>query len=166
MQSLSDHGILAVSSSVSYIYKPHFTANIMKTVTTVILFLALSIATADTLKPFKSDGCSAFPDGTLAEKDLWLRCCYQHDLSYWQGGTAVQRKQADFALKYCVAQVGEPMVANLMLAGVRVGGSPYWPTQFRWAYGWPYFRGYKEISAEEQKQIDAELSQIKPLKTD
>jgi len=138
----------------------------MKLITTFLLLLTLQTATADKLKPFKSDGCSAFPDGTLDDNELWLSCCYQHDLAYWQGGTSKQRKQADQDLKQCVSQVGEPIVAKLMLAGVRVGGSPYWPTKFRWAYGWPYFRGYKEITPTELKQIEQELNQIKPVNID
>ncbi len=122
--------------------------------------LATHSATADKLKPFKSDGCSAFPDGTISEKKLWLQCCYQHDLSYWQGGSSEQRKQADLALKSCVAQVGKPVIAQLMLAGVRVGGTPYLPTKFRWAYGWPYLRGYKTLSIDEKKQVATELEKL------
>ena len=138
----------------------------MKLIFTFILLLILQTATAAKLKAFKSDGCSAFPDGTLVEKELWLSCCYQHDLAYWQGGNSEQRKQADLALKHCVLQVGEPIIANLMLAGVRVGGSPYWPTEFRWAYGWPYFRGYKEITPAEAILVEQQLSQIKPIDTE
>jgi hypothetical protein len=37
---------------------------------------------------------------------------------------------------------------------VRVGGSPYWPTKFRWGYGWSWPRGYKEVTKEEQRQIE------------
>jgi len=70
------------------------------------------------------------------------------------------RKQADIELKQCVAAVGKPMVAKLMLAGVRVGGSPYWPTKFRWAYGWPYLRGYKELSPEDRTLTEKELKRI------
>ena len=40
-----------------------------------------------------------------------------------------------------------------MLAGVRVGGSPYFPTSFRWGYGWPYPRWYRTLSESELKQI-------------
>ena len=39
------------------------------------------------LQPFTSDGCSAFPDGTMADNELWLACCEKHDLAYWQGGS-------------------------------------------------------------------------------
>jgi len=138
----------------------------MKTIVTFSLLLMLQSASAAKLKPFRSDGCSAFPDGTLTEKKLWQQCCYQHDLAYWQGGTSEQRKQADYALKQCVFQVGEPVIANLMLAGVRVGGSPYWPTRFRWAYGWPYLRGYKAITADEQQQINHALKQIQSIEID
>ena len=111
-------------------------------------------AFAETIAPFTSDGCSLFPDGTLEDKTLWLNCCTAHDIAYWQGGTSKQRKFADIELKHCVAKVGKPQLAKLMLAGVRVGGTPYLPTQFRWGYGWSFFRGYQQNSASEQRQID------------
>ena len=107
----------------------------------------------DSLKPFTTDGCSAFPDGTLEHRELWLVCCTAHDLAYWQGGTSAERQQADQALHSCVARSGESEIAALMLAGVRAGGSPYFPTQFRWGYGWPYPRGYKALSDKEQERI-------------
>ena len=85
---------------------------------------------------------------------VWLNCCIAHDFAYWQGGNYQQRLDADKALKECVANVGKPEIAQLMLAGVRVGGSPYWPTKFRWGYGWSWPRGYKEVTKEEQRQIE------------
>lgn len=120
----------------------------------LLAFLYAPTVFAD-LAPFTSDGCSAFPDGTPSQKTLWLDCCYQHDRAYWQGGTRDQRAAADQALRACVAAVGEPEIAALMLAGVRVGGTPYLPTRFRWGYGWPFFRGYKPLSADEITQVDA-----------
>ena len=123
---------------------------------TVILFVVISMAACsdeDSLKPFTTDGCSAFPDGTLEHRELWLVCCTAHDLAYWQGGTSAERQQADQALHSCVARSGESEIAALMLAGVRAGGSPYFPTQFRWGYGWPYPRGYKALSDKEQERI-------------
>jgi len=127
----------------------------------VALLLHGGEALAD-IEPFTSDGCSAFPDGTLEQRTLWLECCRQHDFAYWKGGTREQRAAADSALRACVEGVGEPEIAALMLAGVRVGGTPYIPTRFRWGYGWPFFRGYKPLSAEEQRQIEALLSQSDP----
>ncbi|MGI1679220.1 MAG: FAD-binding oxidoreductase [Cellvibrionaceae bacterium] len=124
------------------------------------------------LQPFTSDGCSAFPDGTLDQKRLWLSCCTDHDRAYWLGGSYRQRQFADKALQQCVAQVGEPEIALVMLAGVRVGGSPYWISPFRWGYGWPYFdgwlpRGYKGLSDQDKKLAeDLTLTKIGEEKGD
>lgn len=129
----------------------------------VVLFLTVATVLADEIRPFESDGCSGFPDGTLEQSELWLACCVAHDLAYWKGGIYDERKQADLELEHCVAEVGKPEIAKLMLAGVRVGGTPYLPTKFRWGYGWPYTlfwpRGYKALS-------DGEITQIKRLLVD
>lgn len=119
----------------------------------IILLVTVFNTAADELAPFTSDGCSVFPDGTLEQSQLWLSCCTAHDLAYWQGGTAKERLIADEALQQCVATVGEPEIAQLMLAGVRVGGTPYLPTSFRWGYGWPYPRGYKALTYKEKQQV-------------
>ena len=121
------------------------------------IVLTVAGCSASTLAPFTSDGCSAFPDGTLQNSRLWLQCCEAHDLAYWKGGTYQQRREADLELRQCVAQVGQKEIAQLMLAGVRVGGTPFLPTTFRWGYGWPYPRGYRPPTAEEQQQIDQRL---------
>jgi hypothetical protein len=84
-----------------------------------------------------------------------------HDLAYWQGGTYQQRKDADIELKECVAAVGEKQIANLMLAGVRVGGSPFFPTTFRWGYGWPYPKLYGPLTQSELQQVNLQLKKIK-----
>lgn len=122
-----------------------------------LVFVASS-SFADDINLFTSDGCSAFPEGTFKQKKLWHTCCTAHDLSYWQGGTYEERVKADQELKFCVAKVGEPAIAELMLAGVRIGGTPYIPTSFRWGYGWPYLRGYKAVTPEEYKKIKAALN--------
>lgn len=123
-----------------------------------VLFVAIP-SQADTLEPFTSDGCSVFPDGTFAHKTLWLKCCTQHDFEYWQGGTYQQRLISDRKLKSCVSEVGQPEIAALMLAGVRVGGTPYLPTPFRWGYGWPYPRFYGPLNKEELEQVN-KLSKV------
>lgn len=125
-----------------------------------VLFVAGCTASNSELAPYQSDGCSAFPDGPLlniGEKraDLWLHCCRAHDYAYWQGGTREQRWQADRDLKNCVASVGRPKTASLMLVGVRVGGSPYWPTPFRWGFGWPYYRPYQALTDNERELVTA-----------
>ena len=125
----------------------------LKTIVSVLCVLVLGACSTKVIKPFTTDGCSSFPDGTLKQKNLWLACCTAHDFAYWQGGTYHERLTADKELQACVAKVGEPAVAMLMLAGVRVGGSPFLPTTFRWGYGWPYPRLYKALSADETAQV-------------
>lgn len=119
--------------------------------------LALPAGAAD-LKPFTTDGCSAFPDGTPDENELWLDCCIAHDFAYWKGGTYAERLAADRELELCVANLGEPELGRLMLAGVRVGGSPFSPTSFRWGYGWNYPRFYGPLSESERARVEASLS--------
>lgn len=118
----------------------------------VFLLAWAGSAWANTLQPFATDGCSDFPDGTPDRQQLWLDCCVIHDKAYWAGGTSLQRQEADSALEKCVADAGEPLIAQVMHAGVRVGGTPYWPTNFRWGYGWREARGYKALSVLEQAE--------------
>ncbi len=142
-------------NGVNSIYN-HFIVGI---ITAVMLFLP-AIGFSDTLKPFTTDGCSSFPDGTLEQQSLWAQCCIRHDLAYWQGGSYAQRLAADQALESCVAEAGEPEIAKLMLTGVRVGGTPYLPTSFRWGYGWPWPRGYKTLTDQEKLSIKHELDNL------
>ncbi|QSI78379.1 hypothetical protein [Niveibacterium microcysteis] len=121
----------------------------------VLCGLAASVAWADTLKPFTTDGCSSFPDGTPWQQTLWLDCCVKHDIAYWIGGTKEDRVAADETLEQCVAAVAEPAIAKLMLAGVRAGGTPYFPTTYRWGYGWSYPRGYGALSRDDAEQVNA-----------
>ncbi|WP_415635988.1 hypothetical protein [Pseudoalteromonas distincta] len=127
----------------------------MRLCASLLLILLSNAANAENIKPFTSDGCSSFPDGTIQHKKLWLACCTAHDYAYWQGGTYKERLKADKVLQHCVANVGETNIANLMLAGVRIGGSPFIPTTFRWGYGWSYPRLYQALTADEIKQIAA-----------
>lgn len=124
-------------------------------VSLLVVSILLAGCSSGSIKPFTSDGCSSFPDGTFEQSELWLQCCIAHDLSYWKGGTYADRIDADQELQMCVTQVGEPEIATLMLAGVRVGGSPLWPTSFRWGYGWSYLKWYGELTEDELKQIQA-----------
>jgi hypothetical protein len=101
--------------------------------------------------PFSTDGCSLFPDRAMLGKADWCHCCLEHDLAYWRGGTVDERLKADQQLQACVLQAsGNPALADLMFAGVRSGGGPYFYTPYRWAYGWPFGRNYEALSADEQ----------------
>lgn len=128
-----------------------------------LLILPLAIECyAGTLKPFTTDGCSMWFDGTPEQPYLWRHCCVAHDLDYWQGGTEEQRLKSDERIRACISKAQGKAMADYMYANVRWGGSPYWMTTYRWGYGWDYWegflqRGYKTPSAEEQAQIEALL---------
>ncbi len=111
------------------------------------------------LRAFTTDGCSAFPDGPPSEPDKWRSCCLAHDKAYWLGGTCEEREKADTDLRTCIAKVQNEELAAVMWAGVRAGGSPYLPTPFRWSYGWPYTRGYREVTPEEHKLAEKLLKE-------
>ena len=91
----------------------------------LIYLLVPSIVLADEIKSFTTDGCNSFPNGTLKQQSLWVNCSIRHDLTYWKGGSYVEKLESDKALKTCVAKVGEPEIASIMIAGIRIGGSPY-----------------------------------------
>jgi hypothetical protein len=123
-----------------------------------LLFIA-STSQASNLKPFATDGCSMWIDGTIEQPNLWRHCCVAHDLDYWQGGSEAQRKKSDENIQACVKAALGPGMANYMYSNVRWGGSPYWMSTYRWGYGWDYLdvlwpRGYKLPTPEEQAKID------------
>ena len=123
----------------------------------ILLLIDPVLSLAEEIALFTTDGCSAFPDGTIHQQTLWLDCCIKHDLAYWAGGSYDERRQADQTLNSCVTRAGEPEIARLMLAGVRVGGSPYFPTSYRWGYGWSYPRGYQLLNEQERTDVNNKL---------
>ncbi len=126
----------------------------------LLLSLLTSIANADSLQDFSSDGCSQFPDGTWTQQDLWCGCCITHDIAYWQGGNRKQKKQADQALRQCVLEkTDNKLLADAMYYGVTVGGSPVFPTWYRWGYGWRYGRGFQSLYDYEQQLVAEKLQQ-------
>ena len=81
---------------------------------------------------YVSDRCSVFPDGD------WGECCVQHDKAYFFGGTELERKAADRKLFQCVRAKGgvkHRFMSDLMWLGVRIGGSAFLSTPFRWGFG-------------------------------
>ncbi|QQL45380.1 hypothetical protein [Sulfuriroseicoccus oceanibius] len=122
------------------------------------LMVLASCQSPKTLRPFTTDGCSMFPDRSPDGKYDWKDCCLIHDVAYWQGGTRKQREAADQALHDDVlAATGDAALAATMFRGVRLGGSPYFPTGYRWGYGWSYRRGYKPLNLWEKAQVKARL---------
>lgn len=122
------------------------------------LVLALGLGSneikATELRPFRSDGCSLFPDRALIGEADWCECCIKHDLAYWRGGTEAERLQADLNLKTCVLKkTGDQHLAQLMYLGVRSAGGPYHYTPYRWGYGWPFGRKYLALTALEEQMV-------------
>ena len=112
------------------------------------------------LSKFTSDGCSLFIDGSFENPELWKDCCFQHDIAYWQGGTKEEREAADLAFKKCVEKkTGNSGLAELMYQAVRKGGEPYFPTWYRWGYGWPLGRGYRSLTISERDLVKIKLAE-------
>lgn len=106
------------------------------------------------LRPFTSDGCSRFFDGVPGyDSRLWVTCCIQHDVAYWQGGTEDERRSADNQLRRCVADKAGATVGELMYLGVRLGGSNALPTSWHWGYGWTTPRPYAPLTEGEKSQV-------------
>jgi len=126
----------------------------------LMLLIASSChAETGTLKPFATDGCSMWIDGTPSQPYLWRHCCVAHDKSYWMGGSLQERRAADDKLRACVADQAGKAMAGYMYFFVRSGGSPYWLTPYRWGYGWSYMdgrqlRGYKTLTGDELEQLN------------
>jgi hypothetical protein len=126
------------------------------------ILLSSGRASASDINEFTSDGCSLFPNGTMKDRTLWCDCCFNHDIAYWRGGSEEERTQADKTLRECVSErTGDKALAEVMYEGVRVGGSPVFPTWYRWGYGWKYGRGYKPLTKEEQNQVAIKLAAYK-----
>lgn len=123
---------------------------------TWILFFLLattlsSVSNAsDTLKPFLTDYCTAYPEGTRERPDQWKHCCVEHDLFFWAGGSMEDRKRTDLRLKECVERAGAPVQARLIYAAVSIGGKS--PVRFKtkeWGHAWPGRIRYQSLSEEE-----------------
>lgn len=115
----------------------------------------------NSLHDFTSDGCSMSPDGVFVFiKTEFVPCCVQHDVAYWQGGTAQEKLTADQNLRTCIAEKGNRFVAAVYYRGVRLGGLPSLPTGYHWGYGWEKRRLYSPLSQEEKQMAQEKLSRV------
>jgi hypothetical protein len=92
--------------------------------------------------PFTTDGCTLWPNGT------WEECCVQHDVAYWCGGPRRLRRAADRQLHACIADHGGRLNGMVMFLGVRVGGTSWLPTPWRWGYGFDWLRPRARLRAD------------------
>lgn len=94
-------------------------------------------ARAEVLPPkaFTTDGCSLWLN-SLFGKDF-TDICIEHDIEYWKGGSAGDRKIADTILR---ERVNEEilLMGDIMYIGIRVFGHPLVPAPWRWGYGFEY----------------------------
>jgi hypothetical protein len=87
---------------------------------------------SDVPPDFKSDGCTYFPDGNYRD------CCVSHDKDYYKGGSWKERRRSDNRLYSCVRNKKgwkNKIIAPMMWVGVRVFGTSWLPTKFRWGFG-------------------------------
>jgi hypothetical protein len=122
------------------------------------LVLSTSCSRSPELSDFSSDGCSLFPDQSWIDAKDWCDCCFTHDIAYWQGGTEIQRLEADKQLRDCVlTKTGDPLLAETMFKGVRFGGHPWFSNWYRWGYGWNDGRNYQALTLEEERMVSEKL---------
>src|SRR5690606_25154036 len=124
----------------------------------VLIWSGVAVAEPQ-LKPFVTDGCSMMLDGLPDDSIRWRHCCVAHDKDYWLGGTETERRESDKRIGVCISEAAAPLLGDWVEGNVRWGGSPYWPTTYRWGYGWPFWngltpRGYKVLTEEEQAQAE------------
>ena len=79
--------------------------------------------------PFKSDGCSKWPDSLGGFNN-----CFPHDIRYYLGGTPVDKMKADCLLWESVYYSKGEKMAEIMFAGVRAAGN-FPGTGFQFGYG-------------------------------
>ncbi|MBA2405070.1 MAG: hypothetical protein H0V66_09895 [Bdellovibrionales bacterium] len=99
-------------------------------------FLCLA-QSAPPMKPFVTDYCTLYVEGTRSQPNLWRHCCQEHDLYFWSGGSLDDKKAADQGLKSCVKKTGASTQAVLIYTAVVIGGhSPVHIKAKQWGNTW------------------------------
>lgn len=115
------------------------------------------------LHPFSTDYCTGYPEGTFAQPHLWEKCCVEHDLYLWAGGSRIDRNKTDKKLRSCVASTGATTHAKLIYFGVRLGS--YSPIKFPgklWSNGWTPRRKTSPLTLDEITTIEEFLKDNPP----
>jgi len=97
-------------------------------------FASSSIEFTD-LKPFYTDNCTFWSEGTRDEPELWKDCCIEHDLRYWVGGLKTEQKISDKRLRQCITDVAGSGHGNLMYTFVRLGHLSPIKSKTSWSWG-------------------------------
>lgn len=134
----------------------------------ICLFMLVSSlsysAEKEVLKPFLTDYCTAYAEGTREKPELWKHCCVEHDLYFWAGGSKDDRKKTDLRLKSCVEATGAHTQARLIYMAVSIGGSS--PIRFKtkqWGHAWEERPRYVSLNENETALV---LQYVETLSSD
>lgn len=125
----------------------------------LILLFSLSAYSVE-LKPFVTDYCTYFFNGTLKSPKLWADCCHAHDLDYWVGGSSEDQLYSDQRLKSCIDSKGVKWMGALMYQGVRLGHHSPVKSKYHWSWGWQVKRKKVVLSSQEKKSILKKLKSV------
>lgn len=120
-------------------------------------FTAPGLKAADTLKPFITDGCTMFVDGTSSKPGLWRSCCVEHDLRYWYGGTESELDLADDQIKECVEKIAGKSWARVIYTGIRAGHYSPIKNKYQWSWGWNQKKEKIPLTTEENTYVVSEI---------
>lgn len=110
-------------------------------------------------RPFVSDGCTLFKEGTRKHPNLWAHCCLEHDLWLWAGGSSDERSCANDTLYECVRATGAKKTAAIMRLGVTLGrASPLKLKGKQWGNAWGDSVRDKSLSQIEIEKLKHALS--------
>jgi hypothetical protein len=125
-----------------------------------LLLLSLNVKAAiEELRPFKTDYCTSYPEGTKSDPELWKHCCLSHDMFFWAGGSRQDRYISDLELRRCIEKTGARNQARLIYYAVRLGS--YSPVKYpdkKWGNGWNKQPDFRTLTPEEIDVIENELS--------
>jgi hypothetical protein len=113
-----------------------------------------------TLKPYVTDGCTGFAEGTKKDPNLWAHCCAEHDLRYWFGGSDDDMDYADLSLRACVREVAGEKWARIIYDGVIAGHSSPIKNKYHWSWGWKPKRKNLPLTEDEIDYVKVELHRL------
>jgi len=131
----------------------------------IFLILLTNHALSNELKPFITDYCTMFVDGTPTNPNLWKHCCIEHDIHYWYGGSLKDQDITDLKLKSCVEAAAGTYWADIIYLGVRAGHYSPVKNVHKWSWGWEQQRKKIEISDKEKLYVIEEIRKL-PLDTE
>ena len=114
----------------------------------------------NSIKNFKTDGCTLFVDGTPSKPGLWRYCCVEHDMRYWFGGDQQDMDKADLRLKSCVKTMAGATWAELIYRGVRIGHRSPIKNKTAWGWGWETMRPNIPLTSIETDYIIEEIYRL------